>query len=365
MKKEILIFCIYTVCPVFSQEKSIEMQLRYTSELQSNLLSEPQRSNWVNLLTLQTDVSTKALGGWKNGYINTEFISVFKTSAKRIAPDLQMFSNIEETNLPVGVFVLGYTQVMHTTSLFGGLRNVNRDYFTSRYTSLFTNSSCGIYPTLSLNYPLANYPLSAMSIHLEHCISNTLCLKSSLYNGKAYAIHEKAAAIFTVKPATNGMFSITDLNYTSNKTNYANYNLGVAVHSRYINTMEDGSKETKKVNYTLWANAEQTIFKHGNKASGIFVQASYAPPGRNNCHWYYAAGCVLSGYLSTKGTNSLGLVVNHAVLSGITETAVELTCHYPLSNAFSLQPAIHYIQTGKEKTLAAMLRFSYSLSYAK
>ena len=87
-----------------------------------------------------------------------------KTRPERIINDLQTFSNIEEDNLPCAIAVLGYTRLVGNVTLFAGIRNLNEDYFTTPCMSLFTNSSCGIFPTLSANYPIANYPLAALCL---------------------------------------------------------------------------------------------------------------------------------------------------------------------------------------------------------
>ena len=55
--------------------------------------------------------------------------------------------------------VLGYMHEWKEAHLFVGVRNVNEDFFTSDVTSLFTNGSCGIFPTIAASYPIANFPL--------------------------------------------------------------------------------------------------------------------------------------------------------------------------------------------------------------
>lgn len=34
-------------------------------------------------------------------------------------------------------------------------------------TSLFTGSSCGIFPTISASYPIANYPLAGLTVYFD------------------------------------------------------------------------------------------------------------------------------------------------------------------------------------------------------
>ena len=96
--------------------------------------------------------------------------------------DLQTFSNIEEENLPFALSMLGIGRETEKYSVFFGIRNVNEDYFTSPCTSLFTNSSCGIFPTLSAETPLANYPVA--SVGFDGKIRwNRWQFQLSVYNG--------------------------------------------------------------------------------------------------------------------------------------------------------------------------------------
>ena len=162
MKKIILLLAGYTgITPCISAQT---IGTTYTTEVQYNFKSS---ANWVNLLRFETSID---IG--KSGRFNYASIHIFKTSAQPIASDWQTFSNIEEINMAYGLAILGYTQKIRDILLFTGIRNVNEDYFVSPCTALFTNSSCGIFPTISANYPLGNYPLSAMCIHLDYKINN-------------------------------------------------------------------------------------------------------------------------------------------------------------------------------------------------
>lgn len=95
-------------------------------------------------------------------------ISIAETHERPLIDDWQGFSNIEEENTPLALAVLGIRWQLKKSFLFVGVRNLNEDYFTSPYTSLFTNSSCGIFPTLSVNYPIANYPLASIGIDYKY-----------------------------------------------------------------------------------------------------------------------------------------------------------------------------------------------------
>jgi hypothetical protein len=114
---------------LFAQDnpQKATFNLDYTTEVQTNF---GKKYNWVNLLSVSVGLQSEKISQrWTNGYLYAEFISVYKIFNKRIAGDLMTFSNIEEDNLPVNPFVLGYSHRWGKVSLFGGLRNVNNDYY--------------------------------------------------------------------------------------------------------------------------------------------------------------------------------------------------------------------------------------------
>lgn len=187
----VIVLAMFTVDMVRGQEHKYDLKLNYTTEVQSDF---GRKINWVNLLSLEGEYKP-----WRNGELSLQTISIWKTRKERIANDLQTFSNIEENNMAINIFFMGYTHYFKNISLFGGIRNVNNDYFTGIYTSLFTNSSCGIYPTLSANFPIANYPVSAVCIHGEFKLGKVLTLKNSLYNGIAHELFSKKGSLFTIR----------------------------------------------------------------------------------------------------------------------------------------------------------------------
>lgn len=134
-------------------------------------------ANWVNLLRL--DFSMPLAHG--AGSVEAATIHAFKTHAP-IVGDWQTFSNIETSNLAAAIAVLGYRHAWRNASLFVGVRNVNEDFFTSPLTSLFTNSSCGLFPTIAASYPIANYPFSGLTLYMDVGRAGWL-FRNSVYNG--------------------------------------------------------------------------------------------------------------------------------------------------------------------------------------
>lgn len=351
---------------LYAQDIVVSGDVKYTTELQYDF---KKSCNWVNLLDLNVQLSTEAIGMWTNGFLDMELISIYRTAEERIFDDKQVFSNIDEENQWLRIFTLGYTHVIKKANLFLGLRNVNRDYFTTAYTSIFVNSSCGIYPTISANYPVANYPLAAMCLHAEYEVDHNWSIKSSLYNGTAY---ESVKQAFTINPKRDGLFNMTQISYTRNSNNYGTYNLGATIHSGMSVCNENGesqcnakktSQKKTKVDYSFWANIEQCIYSGNGREIGVLAQGSFAPPGINRCSQYYGVGLHISGWTTSSRNDQVGVFINRAKFDNEKEVSLEVTGKYPIRNKVELQPAFHLIENRGNIKVAGILRLSYTLHF--
>ena len=334
-----------TVINIIFTKAQPALELDYITELQTNF---GKKYNWVNLLSLSAELpSEKISSNWANGSFHIHLISINKIFKERIADDLMTFSNIEEDNLLINPFVLGYTHRWQKISLFGGLRNVNNDYFITPYTSLFTNSSAGIFPTLSINYPLANYPLSAVCLHFEYKPTEVWLLKSSLYNGVAHDPRKNVFNSFTVNPHNDGIFSISEINFAQNKCGIGRYALGITLTTN------------EKSIYSAWVELEQSLYKAIDKEIGGIVHIGVAQNYGNNdlrpyCRYYNAIGGYASG-LSGRN-DKLGIYLNMANFADSKEHTLEITWQYPLFKRVSIQPTLHYIATDNNTAIIGLCR---------
>ena len=195
---------------------------------------------------------------------NAASVSIAQTREEAFMHDLQTFSNIEEENLPFALSMLGIGRETEKYSVFFGIRNVNEDYFTSPCTSLFTNSSCGIFPTLSAETPLANYPVA--SVGFDGKIRwNRWLFQLSVYNGTGYKQLTGKENVFRFCPKSDGILGMTSLNYEYNGSNYF---MGFALRSGMLEHHENGNQrpetETaeKECARIIWAYAEQRLSSH-------------------------------------------------------------------------------------------------------
>lgn len=319
-----------------------KLGLAYTTEWQADFR---RGTNWVN--QLRTDF-TLSLG--RQATFELASISVAKTRDGRLADDLQTFSNIEEENIPLAPAVLGLRWQTGRSSWFVGVRNLNEDYFTSPCTSLFTNSSCGIFPTLSANYPLANYPLASVGADYRLEWSGWT-FESSLYNGTAYRKLAGRENVFRFCPRTDGLLSVTSVNYREHESGYY---AGVALRSRVRGSDEEGMEgpTAHQVNCVFWGYVEQCLSPH----CLLLLQYSADPTAGNGCRRYAGGGLV-----AHLGVSEAGVFADYADFSSEHEWAAELTWKMPCLKKGFLQPALHVINNSREHRVIGLLRFGYVL----
>ena len=349
-------------CLSFAQEFSGEL----TSEWQWDM---NKRTNWVNLLRLNMRLP---LANGK-GAFEAATLHVAKTKEETILADWQGFSNIEADNMFAAIAVLGYMHTWQNAHLFVGVRNVNEDFFTSDVTSLFTNSSCGIFPTIAASYPIANYPFSGLTLYFD-VTRGPWTFKNSLYNGTGYNGWKGNDNPFLVRPKRDGVFNISQLEYSAHD---ARYFAGLTVHTRQhlacgqeAFETQDGSsasendgeeavsteKTTNKTTFAWWLYGEQPVWTAGDRSVVCMAQYSENTSHKDKCYRYAEVGCAYRDSL-----NECGLSGQYARFQEGNEWSMELTWRRQLSETVAVQPSFQYVNNanGQFTVLSARLCLSF------
>lgn len=345
MKLKTILFFMGCAIPCMGHTQGFSGE--YTTEWQWDM---KKKTNWVNLLKLDLTLPL-----WKEGSLEAATIHVAKTN-ECITDDWQTFSNIEEENNFAAIAILGYMHTWEKARLFAGVRNMNEDFFTSDITSLFTGSSCGIFPTISASYPIANYPLSGLTIYFDVNFGGWT-FKNSLYNGAGYNGWTRHNNPFLVRPKQDGVFDMAQAEYEYKSGHYF---AGVAMHSRQCPMDEEGEmspmeESLKKVSYAWWVYGEQSVWTVGEKKVFLMAQYSENTCRQNGCYRYGEIGCVYSG-----GSNRIGLSGQYARFFQGTERSMELIWNKTLNESLSVQPTFQYIRNGNGNFTVLSARIHYS-----
>lgn len=302
--------------------------LDYTGEVQTDL----KRVRIANLLQLHADIPlSEALS------FQVASLSTYGTPEELVAEDLQGYSNLNADNIPFALTVAGFTWHLNDRhSLFAGIRRIDEDYFCTDNLSLFTNSSCGIFPTLSVNFPIATYPEAALGIHYTYDVER-LCLQASLYNGTGHHRFAGHDNVFRFCPKSDGVFALGQVEYRHHDSHYF---LDASVHTQ------------PDVRSSVWAHAEQAL----SPRLTLLATYGHAFGSGITCRDF----CGIGGKYSLERME-LGVFTDYTRIDGIDEWATELICSHRLTDFLIVKPVLHFINTGGTFKCIGMLRMDISI----
>lgn len=298
--------------------------IEYTGEVQTDF----KRARQANLLQLSAEFPlSKALS------LELGSLSTHSFNKHLMADDLQGYSNINADDIPFALTVAGFRwQLNDRHSLFAGIRRTDEDYFCSEGLALFTNSSCGIFPTLTFNFPIGTFPEAAMGIHYMYD-TESLCLQASLYNGTGNHRFSGRNNVFRICPQSDGVFAMGQAEYRYQDSHYY---LGASVHTE------------PDVRPSIWTYAEQAL------SSQLTLIGAYCHTfGRDNaCDDFYGIGAKYA----IKNTE-FGLFSDYTRVDDIDEWATEIICSHQFTDYLSVKPVLHILNTDGNTKCVGLLRF--------
>ena len=302
--------------------------LDYSGEVQTDL----KRVRVVNLLELHADVPLSRKLSFQLASLST-----YSSDDRPLADDVHGYSNLDADDIPFALTVAGFTwQFKEHHSLFAGIRRMDEDYFCSDGLAFFTNSSCGIFPTLSCNFNIATFPEAAWGIHYAYD-NEKLCLQASLYNGAGNHRFTGRDNVFRLCPKSDGIYALGQAEYRYRGSRYF---LGASMHTE------------PDVRPTVWTHAEQALLPN------LTLLAAYGHAfGRNNvCNDF----CGMGAIYNLKSTG-FGVFTDYARIDGIDEWATEFICNLPLTSYLSINPVLHIITTDGTTKCVGLLRVNISI----
>lgn len=311
-------------------------------------------ANWINILN-----AAHSFDLWWGGSFNVDLLAVnnLRNSQGKagVADDLHIFSAIEDESVALSLFEFGLTQDFGMSNVFLGVRNVNKDYFTSPWNSIFTSSVGGLFPTLAANFPISDSPRSAMCLHSELYFTERLTLKSSLYNGVA---SDKWSEVFNIRPSRDGIIAINELSYVGDSGSYVgSYHLGYSYgHTPLPEEQRSKEEPLKKVSRSaLWMLVEQPVYiaPSGSQLT-VLLHGGWSP--ESDCDWYGAVGVLWRGLLGEG--DYIGFLYDRSLYTAGYETELELTYSMP-TRWGTIQPALHRVYTPSRAQTIAMTKIIF------
>lgn len=323
--------------------------ITYTTEALWN--ASNGKANWINILNAYHEI-----GLWEHGTLDIDLLAVNNLRNAKgkggIADYLHIFSAIEDESVALSLFEFGITHHFPSSILSFGVRNVNKDYFSSPWNSIFTSSVGGLFPSLSDNFPISDSPMSAMCLHSELTLFKGFVWKSSLYNGVA---SNRWDEVFNIRPNRDGIFSITEFTYTGTEGSHVGkYSFGAAFGDTPLPVEQRSSDnpEKKHKRESMWLLVEQPLyFSPVGSQLTLLLHGGWAP--KSECELYGAVGLLWRGLLSDG--DYIGLLYDRSLYRTGYETEIELTYSYPTSFG-TIQPALHRVYTHTANHTIAMAK---------
>jgi len=279
--------------------------------------------------------------------------------------DMQVASNIDNGDFSY-LYELWYKQTIGSLTFQAGKVDLNADFLASENAGEYINSSFGIMPTASLNFPVSIFPKNTLALNVFYEINESFQVQAGIFDGDPLDLDSDPYSIDFNISKDDGVLGVVEVHH---KTGDNLLKAGFLTHSSDFNNWEDNS--TGK-NWTAYAIDDYSLGSLANRDIVCFCKAGYAPSKYNLTNVFIGAG-VNSSNTIYKG-DVLGLAVAHCSLSKTLkdispvtfdkshETVVELTYTAPIADYFCLKPDVQYIinpsfSSADGNVLALFLRF--------
>ena len=320
---------------------SVSLRPSFSVDYSGEIQSDFRRTKFASLLELGVVLPLS-----KHLDIEVSSVSFVTSATEPLVDNIQGYSNIDAETVPFALAVAGLSwHINDAHRLFAGIRRIDEDYFCSDGLSVFTGSSCGGFPTITTNFDIAAYPMASIGLHYDY-VGEVFDVKSSIYNGVGHNAWSGRDNVFRFCPKSDGLFALAQLGVHKSKVDAY---LGASLHYGEQCGIETSQLKVRPV---VWTYAELDLGK-GFSAIGAF---SHAFSSNAVCRNF----CGIGGSFEWRKMQ-LGVFSNYTRADEVDEWQTELTCNYSCTRVLSIQPALHYFNTGGQSHCVGMVRLSVRL----
>jgi porin len=384
MKSRILPFifcCCFIHGTLFSQDEGkpskspYSFEATYIGDVVTNFSGGIKKgTRYLGLANIRISFDTKVLGLWKGGefFVNAANAHGGDPSAELIG-DYHIISNIETAELTY-IHELWYRHSAGNFEITAGLQDLNTDFVSTEYGSMFLNSTFGTPSTIADNVPSPIFPLTAVGISLKWKISDKSTWNIALFDGMPTDFSDNPHNLRWDLNKEEGAFAVMEYHYTGfiGQGLRSSYKAGIYYHSQMTKT-DDDLLTPKKLNYNygIYLIADQMILQNASETGGlgIFGQLAVSPEKINTHYAYAGAGLTYHGLFTKRADDVLGVAFNKTWLNDPSikdESIIEISYKAQVTGNLFIQPDFQYVinpggtnQTLKN-ALAGSVRFGLS-----
>jgi porin len=361
MKSIILLFHICLSFPVSeltaqtdksSGKSPVSFQTTYIGDFVRNFSGGIKKGNsYLGLANFRISFDTEEGHLWKGGrfFINAANAHGGNPSADLVG-DFHTVSNIEADDITY-IHELWYSQTINQVEIVAGLQDLNTDFVSSEFGSLYINSTFGTPSTISDNVPSPIFPLTSMGISFKWNTSKSSIFKLAVFDGLPTELSHNEHNLNWNFCKDDGIFAVTEYQIIPVTLNglKGSYRAGIYYHSQLIETTDENNKlKLFNNNYGIYFIADQLIWKKpgSDGGFGIFAQMALSPRAINTHNRYFGIGMSYQGLIIKRADDKLGIALTNAGFSGngkSDETIIEMCYKMQLSANFFIQPDLQYV----------------------
>ncbi len=357
----IIIFASISFPEILAQKKNspFRPEIEYTGDFFGNFKGGLKSGyTYLGKFDAAINFSTAVAGWWKNGHIHTALENTHGgLPSGNFVGDVQILSNIENGNHTY-LYECWYSQKAGALTVLAGIHDMNSVFANVDIAESLINSSFGIMPDISLNFPVSIFPKTTLGVLGQYQLSPAWSIATGVYNGNPGNLQHDPYNTEIHLNKQNGYFSITELQFNGNKSAGDNITIkaGSCYHNGNYPKISDSSVMING-NYGFYFIGSVKFYLAGtdhSRFAGFFIQSGRAPSAININPLYLGGGIVCKGLLANRPNDILALAAGRASMAtdylqaagsvmADNESMVELTWQYVINNTLCVQPDLQYI----------------------
>jgi len=364
--------------PLVAQEpsESFLFEGAYTLDLASNIKGGTEQGYaYLGNIDLNFTFDTQKLGLWEGGQFFVYLLNNHGNALSPLMGDFQVANNIEADSNS-RLYEFWYQHRFNNATLTLGQHDLNSVFAITDTGGFFINSSFGIQPDLSANFPISIFPLAGLGGILSINITPKITFSNGIYDGDPGTEENNPNSLKWSINQTDGALLIHELSYEKKTDSLwqATYKIGFWNHTQ--NQIYD--QVTKKGSQGVYFIGDKKLTSLTEPEKGLkgFTQIGFSLNEFNPVKSYLGTGFTYKGIFTNRENDTGGIAVAHTRFSNYyqslftsgklkSETAIELSYEFVFSNPIVLKPNIQYIihpasNTNIPNALMALVRMSYS-----
>ena len=355
--------------------KVISIKGSYTFDLANNFSGGIEKgSAFIGNIDLAFNIDSESLDLWKGGHFFVYLLNNHGNSLSNLIGDFQIANNIEAES-HTRLYEVWYKQHFKTWSLLIGQHDLNSVFAIPETGQNFINSSFGIQPDLSSNFPASIFPLATLGIVVNWSLNDQILISHAIYDGDPGSESDNPNSLNWRFNKEEGALLINEIQFQIKKENILKsvYKFGIWNHL-----------QKQILDEVLFSSRNGVYFISDHKliqntSNGIFISA-FSQIGlslsfQNPVASFVGGGFWFKGFSSKRAEDGFGIAVANANFSkyyrsqfeGILkrETVIELTYQWIANRKLIFQPNIQYIlnpssTSGLSNALMGLIRFNYA-----